>query len=82
MESEEDTVIPVTVPPTPRSRGIIVVVLHDFEANLDDELTVREGEKLTVLNDEDLDWWKCCNLKGDEGLAPASYLRQGRNLIF
>lgn len=52
----------------------MALVLYDFEALEDDELTVKEDEKLTVLNDENEDWWKCCNLKGDEGLVPAAYL--------
>ncbi|KAG8903415.1 cytoskeletal protein binding protein [Tulasnella sp. 408] len=74
VESEDQTAIVVAVASTPRGRGITVIALYDFEALEDDELTVKEDERLTVLNDENEDWWQCCNLKGEEGLVPAAYL--------
>ncbi|KAG8899325.1 cytoskeletal protein binding protein [Tulasnella sp. 408] len=41
----------------------------------EDELTVKEGEKLTVVDKEESEeWWKCRNSKGKEGVVPASYL--------
>lgn len=49
--------------------------MYDFEADGEDGLTVKEGEKLTVLDKEESDdWWKCRNSKGKEGVVPASYL--------
>jgi len=38
----------------------------------DDELTLREGDILTIL-EKDGDWWKA-SLNGRTGLAPANYL--------
>ncbi|KAG8908104.1 cytoskeletal protein binding protein, partial [Tulasnella sp. 408] len=57
-----------------RAGGIIAVPLYDFEAEGDDELTVKEGERLTILDKEDDEWWKCRNWTGNEGIVPASYL--------
>ncbi|KAF9259485.1 hypothetical protein L218DRAFT_963517 [Marasmius fiardii PR-910] len=52
-----------------------VVVLYDFQADGDDELTAAEGEHLIVLEKDGDDWWKCRNLKGQEGVVPASYVQ-------
>ncbi|KAK7049547.1 cytoskeletal protein binding protein [Paramarasmius palmivorus] len=53
--------------------GEKVVVLYDFTADGDDELTVAEGEHLVVLEKDD-EWWKCRNQKGREGVVPAQYV--------
>jgi actin cytoskeleton-regulatory complex protein SLA1 len=50
------------------------VALYDFGADGVDELSVVEGERLTVLEKDGDDWWKCRNSKGLEGVVPASYL--------
>lgn len=50
------------------------VVLYDFTADGDDELTVAEGEDLILLDNESDDWWKVRNSKGEEGVVPASYV--------
>ena len=54
----------------------MVLVLYDFRADGEDELTVSEGEKLTIL-EKDEEWWKCKNVEGVEGVVPASYLEVG-----
>ncbi|EJD53499.1 hypothetical protein AURDEDRAFT_79945 [Auricularia subglabra TFB-10046 SS5] len=48
--------------------------LYDFGADGDDELSVREGEKLRVLDRSNDEWWKCRNVYGAEGVVPASYV--------
>ena len=50
------------------------VVLYDFTADGDDELTVAEGEDLIILERDSDDWWKVRNSKGQEGVVPASYV--------
>ena len=50
------------------------VALYDFSADGVDELSVAEGERLTVLEKDGDEWWKCRNSKGLEGVVPASYL--------
>ena len=53
------------------------VVLYDFTADGDDELSVAEGEDLIVLDGESDDWWKVRNSNGQEGVVPASYVEVG-----
>jgi hypothetical protein len=50
------------------------VVLYDFTADGEDELTVAEGEDLIILERDSDDWWKVRNSKGQEGVVPASYV--------
>ncbi|KAL7414783.1 hypothetical protein BDY24DRAFT_384558 [Mrakia frigida] len=53
------------------------IALYDFDAdpNGDDELSVREGERLTVLDKTaDEDWWRVRNAAGKEGVVPAQYV--------
>lgn len=50
------------------------VVLYDFEAGGDDELTVSEGENLTVVEKENDEWWLVRNSRGQEGVVPAQYV--------
>lgn len=52
----------------------MAVALYDFNADGEDELTVKEGENLTVLERDGEEWWKCRNAEGLEGVVPASYL--------
>ncbi|KAJ7283685.1 hypothetical protein C8J57DRAFT_1293275 [Mycena rebaudengoi] len=48
--------------------------IYDFTADGADELSVTEGERLTILERDDDEWWKCRNAKGKEGVVPASYI--------
>ncbi|KAF9226523.1 hypothetical protein BS17DRAFT_775772 [Gyrodon lividus] len=54
--------------------GEPVVALYDFEGTSSDELSVREGERLHIIEKEGEEWWKCRNAHGVEGVVPASYL--------
>ncbi len=69
-EEEEDTL----------GAGERAVVLYDFVADGDDEMTVHEGETLLVLERDTDEWWKCKNAKGEEGVVPANYLEVGVHL--
>ena len=57
------------------------VVLYDFTADGDDELSVAEGEDLIVLERDSDDWWKVRNSKGREGVVPASYVEVRSSVI-
>lgn len=57
------------------SGGAIAIAAYDFDADGEDELSVKEGERLTIIDREGSEeWWKCRNAKGQEGVVPASYL--------
>lgn len=52
------------------------VVLYDFMAQGDDEVTVAEGDEVVVLDDtKSEEWWNVRRLKnGKEGVVPSSYI--------
>jgi len=55
--------------------GEAAVVLYDFAADGEDELSVTEGEQLYVLDRvSSEEWWKCRNAHGAEGVVPGSYI--------
>jgi actin cytoskeleton-regulatory complex protein SLA1 len=54
--------------------GLEAYALYDFQAQGDDELTVSEGDALWVIEQDGDEWWKCRDVKGDEGVVPASYI--------
>ncbi|OCH90954.1 hypothetical protein OBBRIDRAFT_776007 [Obba rivulosa] len=55
-------------------KGEAAVVLYDFAADGEDELSVQEGETLIVLERDGDEWWKCRSASGAEGVVPASYV--------
>ncbi|KAH6914937.1 hypothetical protein BKA70DRAFT_559793 [Coprinopsis sp. MPI-PUGE-AT-0042] len=58
----------------PQDTGEYASVLYDFTADGDDEMSVKEGEQLLILERDGDDWWKCQNADGHTGMVPASYL--------
>ena len=66
----------------PASVIMEAVALYDFGADGVDELSVAEGERLTVLEKDGDEWWKCRNSKGLEGVVPASYLEVCSTLCY
>jgi hypothetical protein len=48
--------------------------LYDFTADGDGELSIIEGEQLTILEQGNDEWWKCRNSNGVEGVVPGSYI--------
>ncbi|KAI8620802.1 hypothetical protein BC830DRAFT_1164262 [Chytriomyces sp. MP71] len=61
---------------------MIARALYDFDATNDEELTVREGAMLLVLDDSDPEWWLAQERASDtfedgrKGLAPVNYLEE------
>lgn len=72
-EPEEEE-LPTQVHDEIEGEGERAVVLYDFNADGDDEMTVHEGETLLVLDRDTDEWWKCRNARGEEGVVPANYL--------
>ena len=50
------------------------VALFDFRAADENDVSVRRGETVCVLNKEDPDWWWVERENGDEGFVPTSYI--------
>jgi len=55
----------------------IAKVLYDYEATLDDDITVHENDNVIVIDDSDIDWWKVrvVSKNGKEGMVPSSYIK-------
>lgn len=74
-EEEEEEEEQAALHPEPiGAASVTAVALYDFNADGEDELSVTEGEHLTVLEKDGDEWWKCRNSSGSEGVVPASYL--------
>lgn len=50
-------------------------MLFDFEAVQEDDISVHQGERVTVLNKDDADWYWVKTQDGEEGFTPREYLR-------
>ncbi|KAJ3197753.1 cytoskeletal protein binding protein, partial [Dinochytrium kinnereticum] len=61
---------------------IVASVLYDYDARTSEELTVKEGNVVLVIDDNDPDWWKCILRVSDtfeeaqEGLVPVTYVEE------
>jgi len=55
-------------------RKTMLRVLFDFEACDDDDISVRRGELVKVLNKDDDDWWWVENVRRDQGFVPRNFL--------
>lgn len=54
--------------------GDSCVAAYGFDAEGEDELSITEGEQLTVLERENDEWWLVRNAHGAEGVVPAAYV--------
>lgn len=54
--------------------GVTIKVLYTFDAQMDGDLNVHEGESVTVLEMANEDWVKVKNKNGLVGLCPREYL--------
>ncbi|KAI0309926.1 hypothetical protein OF83DRAFT_1288379 [Amylostereum chailletii] len=71
---EEEDVAPPAHANGDAQDGDAAVALYDFDAQGEDELTVKEGEPLWIVEQDSEEWWKCRNVHGHEGVVPASYI--------
>ena len=62
-------------PAAPAAGAASATVLYDFDAQGDDELTVKEDEVVTVVEQENDEWWTVRNSAGKEGVVPAQYVQ-------
>ncbi|KXL46641.1 hypothetical protein M433DRAFT_65379 [Acidomyces richmondensis BFW] len=67
-------------PPLPASAaatagaGKEAIAQYDYEKAEDNELELREGERITHIDMVDADWWMGRNSRGEEGLFPSNYV--------
>ncbi|KAL3316094.1 hypothetical protein Ciccas_005265 [Cichlidogyrus casuarinus] len=61
-------------PPVIRER---VLTLYPFRKNQEEEMSFDPQEVLDVVDKpvDDPDWWRCRNIRGEEGLVPRNYVR-------
>lgn len=52
-----------------------VVAKYDYHAKDDQELTIKKGERLALLDDSK-NWWKVRNCQNDEGFVPSNFVRK------
>ena len=53
------------------------MVLFDFQAADENDLDVRRGEVVTVLNRDDPEWWWVMRADGEEGFIPSTFVSIG-----
>lgn len=63
--------------PSPKTHRLLpnnlYVVLYNFKPRMEDELDLKAGFKLTVIDSSDKDWWKGKCL-GSIGVFPSNYV--------
>ena len=61
------------IPPRP-STAQTALAMYDYAATQPDELSIKVGDKIEILEKIDANWWKG-KLNGKIGLVPATYLK-------
>jgi len=72
-EPKKDEAKPEPIPAA-SGAGQEVVALYDYDATEEGELTFAEGEKLTLLEQDDSGWWKGKTSKGQIGVFPSNFV--------
>ncbi|TKA31778.1 hypothetical protein B0A50_01857 [Salinomyces thailandicus] len=54
--------------------GKEAVALYDYEKAEENELELREGERVSGIEMVDEDWWMGANARGETGLFPSNYV--------
>lgn len=61
--------------PAPRKpKGVYALVMYDFPGEDEDELPLREGQKVRVIRQHESGWWTG-ELNGETGMFPANYVK-------
>lgn len=68
--------MPVPVaPPAPESDKGQFQALYDYEARTADDLSFKKGDKLSIINNSDGDWWQAQMMStGKKGYIPSNYV--------
>ena len=62
---------------TPRATaGLVVEALHNYQAQERHQLTLVQGEKISVLEKDPSGWWIGRNRNGNVGIFPSTYVQE------
>ncbi|KAI9512504.1 SH3 domain-containing protein [Russula earlei] len=67
----------ITTEPQPDlapDESVVAIALYDYDAAEDNELTFREGDRITDIEAISEDWWSGHDQHGNAGLFPATYV--------
>nr|3M0P_A Chain A, Spectrin alpha chain, brain [Gallus gallus]3M0Q_A Chain A, Spectrin alpha chain, brain [Gallus gallus]3M0R_A Chain A, Spectrin alpha chain, brain [Gallus gallus]3M0T_A Chain A, Spectrin alpha chain, brain [Gallus gallus]3M0U_A Chain A, Spectrin alpha chain, brain [Gallus gallus] len=53
----------------------LVLALYDYQEKSPDEVTMKKGDILTLLNSTNKDWWKV-EVNDRQGFVPAAYVKK------
>ena len=67
--------------PEPESEGRWAIALYDFQAESEDELTIKENDELWVLDHIHGEGWWTVQLEDQVGFVPGSYVRVCLSLL-
>ena len=56
------------------SNETVMFAMRDFQAVEEDELTLRKGERVSLVKKDSEDWWWVLNSRGERGLVPSYFL--------
>lgn len=54
--------------------------MYDYDAQQEEELTIKEDEILVLYENDDPDWYLVKSRNGDIGLAPSNYVETVSNI--
>ena len=60
--------------PGAQNSGKKAVVQYDYTADEDNEISLKEGETISNIEEVDTDWWMGQNEQGQTGLFPSNYV--------
>lgn len=58
-----------------------VIAKYDYQSQGPQELTIRKGDKLLLLDDS-RHWWKVLNLENQTGFVPSNYVKKEKQSLF
>ena len=64
-----------TAQPGAETSGKSAIAEYDYEKAEDNELELKEGERVTDIEMVDEDWWMGQNERGETGLFPSNYVK-------
>ncbi|KAI1787017.1 SH3 domain-containing protein [Ganoderma leucocontextum] len=65
---------PEPEPAAEEDLGSWAIALYDYDAGEDNEISFKEGERVTQIEAVSEDWWQGTNQLGNVGLFPANYV--------